>query len=146
MKTYLLKSRALLLILLMTSLTGCKKTDDAAMTPQLSCQAAEYVSLDGTSNANKYSYKFTYGADGRPLIIDYVYGNFDPKTAQKGGWTYNYQTPGKVVIDQTLEGKHYTTSTLSLDDQGRATRREDGDGPGAKVTYDYVMSTTARAI
>lgn len=120
------------------SLTGCKKTDDtaAAPTPQLTCQTAEYVSLDGTSNANKYSYKFTYAADGRPTIIDYVYGNFDPKTAQKGGWSYNYQTVGKVIIDQTLEGKHYSTSTLTLDNQGRAIHREDGDG-ATKVMYDY---------
>ena len=133
MKKSLFRSLVLLCILSLGSLDGCKKTEEA--TPQIICQTDQYISLDGTSNANKYTYTFTYGAERKPVKIDYVYGNFDPKTAQKGGYSYNYQTAGKVVIDQTLESKHYNTITLTLDNNSRVTHREDGDV--SKVVYDY---------
>ncbi len=49
MKTSLFRSLALLCILSLGSLDGCKKTENA--TPQVTCQTDQYVSLDGTSNA-----------------------------------------------------------------------------------------------
>lgn len=135
MKRYFFRLIQTICILLIINLNGCKKAEDA--TPQLTCRTEGYTSLDGTSNANKYTYAFTYGAEDRPVMIEYVYGNFNPSTAQKGSWLYNYKTAGKVIIEQTLENKHYTTLTLTLDDKGRVTHREDGDVMGAKVMYDY---------
>jgi hypothetical protein len=132
MKTYLLRSFILLFTLLITSLAGCKKENEAALIPQLTCRTMEYVSLDGTSNANQYTYKLTYGADGLPTVIETVYKNFDPKMAQKTVWTYTYPEFKKVVIDKTFAGKPDGTITLTLDDQGRAVHRVEGTG-----SYDY---------
>lgn len=139
MKTYLLRVVAPLAILLTTGLTGCKKTEEAvpAPVPQLTCQTADYVSLDGGPNANRYAYTLTYLAAGRPGGIEYGYTNTASKTPQKATWLYNYKTPGKVIIDQTLGGQPYGTSTLTLDDQGRATRRDDVSTSGAKTVYEY---------
>ncbi|WP_020601325.1 hypothetical protein [Spirosoma spitsbergense] len=135
MKTLFSLSAQLLGILLIISLDSCKKTDD--VTPLPTCRTTEYTSLDGTSNANKYSYTFTYGGDGRPFVIETKYSNFNPTLSQKTAWTYDYGTAGKVTINQTFVGQPYLTTTLTLDGQNRATHREDVSPSGSKVVYDY---------
>ena len=135
MKTLFSQTVQLLSILLIISLEGCKKTDDAV--PKLTCRTAEYTSVDGTSNANRYSYTFTYGANDLPVTIETTYSNFNPTLAQKTAWAYNYITPGKVIINQTFAGKPNLTTTLTLDGQNRATHREDVSPSGGQVVYDY---------
>ncbi len=91
MKTLFSLSVQLLGMLLVISLDSCKKADD--VTPLPTCRVEQYTSLDGTSNANKYSYTFTYGGDSRPNSIETTYSNFDPKLAQKTAWTLTIPQP-----------------------------------------------------
>jgi hypothetical protein len=133
MKPFLLQSIPLFFILLITSLNGCKKAEEATI-PELTCYTTDYVSLDGTSNANQYTSHFEYRPDGRPAVFETLYVN---SNNQKTGFTYSYPTTKKVVIDQTFVNKPYLTTTLTLNDQGYATHREDKYGSGTTLTYDY---------
>lgn len=128
MKTYALRSTTLFFTLLVTSLAGCKKGDEA--TPQLSCRTMEYSSLFGTGGQS--TVKFTYGGDSRPIAIESV----ALPAKQKTVWTYSYQTVGKVTITRTIDGISIGgATTLTLDNQGRVTNRTDGYD-SYNYTYD----------
>ena len=134
MKSSSFSSSTALFVLLIASLTGCEKSEEATTKPELTCYTTDYVSLDGTSNANQYTSHFEYRPDGRPAVFETLYVN---SNNQKTGFTYSYPDAKKVVIDQTFVNKPYLTTTLTLNEQGYATHREDRYGSGTTVTYDY---------